>query len=197
MRVTWEAPFPSGGVSVRAREGDSENRFHEPHKDVTGYTVLRHDGRTFNVDTQVTMITYLNVQPGEEYSYTITAHGSGDESLPSIPTKIRIPHVPAVPQGLGANVEISPSGDRATVLLNWQSSTVPRYSVCIVAFPITKYRLQRIVGGDAVLPPGDVGPDTITFEDADARRNTTYTYRLVAVNAVGDSPAALLEVSIP
>ena len=74
---------------------------------------------------------------------------------------------------------------------------VPRYNACVVIFPVSKYRLQRIVGGDTVLPLGEMAPNATSFTDRETRRNTTYTYRLVAVNAVGESPVTTIEVSVP
>ena len=197
VRVSWEPPFPSGVISVRPGEEDGERRYHEPFADIIGYTIARNDGLTFEVDAPITTVTDMNVQPGGQYTYTVIARSNTENSLPSDFTTIRIPYTPAAPRGLSADVVISPSGERATVTLNWQRSAIPRYNACVVAFPVSKYRLEQIDGGDAVLPLGEWGPEATSFIDTEVRRNTTYTYRLVAVNAVGDSPTATLEVSVP
>lgn len=192
VRVSWEPPFPSG-CPERRRGGDGNVQLHEPYADVEGYIFIRRDGRTFEVEAPLTMIT----DPNGQHEYTAIAQGDDEKSLPSVPAQIRTPHTPAAPRVLGADVSVSPSGDRETVLLNSPGATAPRPKSCVVSLPVQTYRLQRTVGGDAFLPPGDPGPDATTFTDTEVRRNETHTYRLLAVNAVRDSPAPILEVSVP
>lgn len=89
----------------------------------------------------------------------------------------------------GATVPDAPTLDSATpgdaeVDLAW---TAP---VSDGGSPITVYRIERDDGITGWMVVDEVDASTFTYLDTTVVNDTTYDYRIVAVNAIGDSPAS-------
>lgn len=94
----------------------------------------------------------------------------------------------------GPQVPIAPSGFSAQALaqtavrLRWQDNSSDE----------THFRVERRVGaagGWVVI--GTPGANQTQLDDTSAAAGTVYTYRIFAVNDVGDSPAAAVQVTTP
>jgi hypothetical protein len=99
---------------------------------------------------------------------TINALPKGGNGKPSGPSA----KTPRAPTGLAATAQ---SSDQ--INLTWKDN----------ARDETGFRIERRTGGGDYAELGTTGANATSFEDADLTAGTTYTYRVCAYNAAGDS----------
>ena len=176
VRVSWDAPS----------EGT-----------VTGHTVSRDDGQSFQVSGGATTYSDRAIEPGMSYSYTVTAQSDAGNSPASDPVTASIPAAPTAPRGLTATAaEPELSHTSASVTITWNPATVYPTGACEQAFPVTGYVAERLHGdGSTVL--ADLDPGASSFTDYDADFGTEYTYRVYATSNIGNGPAATAELTTP
>lgn len=92
------------------------------------------------------------------------------------------PFLPPTPSGFGA-VAVS----QTSVRLTWTDGSPDE----------TGFRIDRRAGGGAWALLTERPANTTEFRDNTAQPNTAYSYRIVAFNGVGSSPAALAGVTTP
>jgi hypothetical protein len=94
------------------------------------------------------------------------------------------PQVPLAPSNMAAHAT-----SQTSVHLTWTDNSSDE----------THFRVERRVGlsGGNWVVVGSPVADAAQMDDATATAGTTYTYRMFAVNAEGDSPAAAVQVSTP
>ena len=135
IRVSWDPP--------------------EAGRAVTGYTVRRSDGRTFNGAGTATTHSDAEIRPGESYASTVTAR-NGDGASP--------------PAELAHQVnEPIPADTAPRVTLSWRATTVLQAEDCETAYPVTAYVVTRSggTGGDETFT---LGADVLEFTDDGAQR---------------------------
>ena len=174
IRVSWDAP-------------DAE---------VSDYTITRADGQTFSANGAATTFSDHSVEPGTAYSYSVTSQNAHGDSPSSAEAQASVPDVPSQPESLNAEVaEIGYNDSAPSVTLTWTAATVPEVAQCEASYPLDGYTIFRSDGTDEM----EIAyPDAAatSFTDTTAAFGATYTYRLVARNAIGDSPASESIVAI-
>ncbi len=167
--------------------------------DVSGYTISRADGQSFNADGNATTFSDHTIEPGTAYSYSVTAENSNGASPTSESASASVPEAPSQPSDLAAEVaEIAATDTAASVTLTWTASTVPAAAACEISYPLDGYTIVRSNGDDeSEIATPDA--DATSFTDTSAAFETNYTYRVVARNAIDSSPAAetTVNVSVP
>ena len=127
------------------------------------------------------------VVPGTTYSYQVIAFNSAGDSSPSnTATVVLPPAVPKAPTSLTATA-IGPQ----QVNLAWVDNSNNE----------SGFRIERATGtgvGIIFVPVTTVGANVATFSDTTVQPGTTYTYRVFAYNAIGDSlPSNLATAATP
>ena len=164
---------------------------------VSGYTIARTDGQQFQAGSSATTFSDHSVEPGTTYSYSVVANSTQGSSSSSTSAAASVPDAPSQPGDLTGSVDDVPAeNETATVNLAWLASTVPVAIQCETSYPLDGYTVLRSDGNQEV----EVGaPDgnTPSITDGTAAFGTTYTYRVLARNAIGTSPAAETTVVVP
>ena len=115
------------------------------------------------------------VSPGQTYGYVVQGMNDSGHGDLSSETSVSLPSLPTRPTGLAAN------RDGATVSLTWNDpddSSITSYHV-----------LRRHVGHDAPGVFSQIGSSTgHSYADSGLVLSDSYVYRVVAVNASGQSP---------
>ncbi|HVL47458.1 MAG TPA: kelch repeat-containing protein [Candidatus Thermoplasmatota archaeon] len=170
--VSWSPPFYDGGAPI------------------TGYKAYRIDpsGNTTLLATlSAGALTHRDTPPakGVLYTYRVTATNEKGESRAGGEVQIRSPTTPpSAPRA----VAVFPS-DRA-LLVRWEPPADDG------GLPIAAYRIYRDVADASGRPhatcPGDASGGCIEngFRDAGLVNGVNHTYRVVAVNSRGPSPAS-------
>jgi chitodextrinase len=146
---------------------------------IAGYRVYR--GATLL--GQVTTLTYAdtNVVPGATYSYTVAAvNGVSLVSAASSPLPVTTPAdttAPSVPTALAGSAASSSS-----ISLTWTASTD---NVAVASYRV--YRNGALVGS-----PAGTG-----FTDTGLAADTTYAYRVAAVDTAGIASAQCTAINVP
>lgn len=163
----------------------------------TGYTITRGDGHQFESPSQATTYSDHTVEPGEAYSYTVTAANAQGSSAASETAAASVPPAPSTPGDFAGSVaDPSAADEHPTVSLSWTASTVPAAAACATSYPLDDYVITRNNGDDSVEVATPDSSDT-SFTDDTAAFGTTYTYRIAARSAIGSSTAAETTVVIP
>ncbi|MCC2668974.1 MAG: repeat-containing protein, partial [Armatimonadetes bacterium] len=120
-----------------------------------------------------------------DYGYRVRAFNAGGESAPAGPVTIATP--PAAPFNL-----VLGQITAAQIRLDWASSSTTE----------TGFSVERKTEAGAFAAVGSVGADATTYTDTTVAANTTYTYRVRAASAAGDSeysnaPSALTLPAAP
>jgi fibronectin type 3 domain-containing protein len=144
----------------------------------TGYKLERKTGTAaFAQIGTPTGISYKDTEltGNTAYTYRLVASNSGGDS-PAVESSATTKTVttsspPTTPTDFAANVTSS-----TTISLSWTASV-----------NATGYKLERKTGSAAFAQIAT--PSGVTYADTGLTANTTYSYRLVANNTVGDSPA--------
>ena len=168
-----------------------------PAGDITGYTIARSSGETFQTGGPATTYSDLAVNPGTAYSYTVSARNGNGTSGPSDPASARMPDAPTAPSNLAAQAaEPELTDETATVTITWPAATVPEPGECETAHPLDGYTVWRVENG-AETELGSPDSGATSFTDSTAAFGTAYTYRVAARNAAGSSPAAAAGITTP
>jgi titin len=162
VNLTWEAPI---GTSTIVRY----DIFRGLNEETIGTTPI--------ASTAGTVLAYADsaITGGVAYYYKVKAvnsvgTGPASESAHATPTAT----VPGTPQNLVAASGVN------KVTLTWAAPSSTGGS------PITSYKVYRVIAGGAE-NIGNVSASTLTYVDTTGSAGTTYTYYVVAANAVGSS----------
>ena len=187
-----EPPDKPRGLDATATHATVTLTWDDPGDDsITGYVILRRVrendvGGEFSelvpdTDSAATTYTDDSVQANTTYTYRIKAineHGVSERSrwfhidIPSAPER------PDKPTGLAAAV----SGD--AVVLTWDDPG----DDSITGYVILRRVRENDVGGEFSELVPDTGSAATTYTDATVKADTTYTYRIKAINEHGVSP---------
>ena len=186
------APVPDkpAGLSATATHDQVVLTWDDPQDDtITGYVILRrvrvnNTGGEFSVlvaDTGSAATTYTDdtVAAGITYTYRIKAINAAGTSERSRWFHIDIPAapVPDKPAGLSA------TATHDQVVLTWddpQDDTITGYVI------LRRVRVNN-TGGEFSVLVADTGTAATTYTDDSVQANTTYTYRIKAINGHGVS----------
>ena len=124
----------------------------------------------FAADATSGVLTGLTAEA--TYTFSVTALNGAGESLPA-EVIARIPGLPAAPAMVSA-------------LAGVKSATVTWHASADNGSPIVSYTVTAIPGGASAVVAGDTTFAVVTGLDND----TSYTFTVTGVNAVGSSPAA-------
>ena len=164
---------------------------------ITGYVILRrvrvnNTGGEFSelvADTGTAATTYTDdsVQAATTYTYRIKAINAHGASPRSRWFHIDIPAAPE-PAGQAAEPPAKPTGLSATathntVVLTWDDPG----DASITGYVILRRVRENDVGGAFSELVPDTGSAVTTYTDATVQANTTYTYRIKAINEHGVS----------
>jgi hypothetical protein len=146
------------------------------------YTVKRglsSSGPFTNITPGLTATGYVDnaVTNGTTYYYAVSASNAGGES----PNSNVASATPAGPQGTVPNAPTSLSGTapgKTQIRITWTDNSSDE----------TGFRIERALGTSAFVEVAVVGGNTTTFTDNGLKANKTYSYRVRAYNAVGNSP---------
>jgi len=115
---------------------------------------------------------------GVTYAYAVAATtGTGDGPLSNLASASTY-SLSTPPLAVSAAAAAAGS-----VTLNWQAPSSPG------APAITSYNVYRAVGGGSFALVATVAGANLTYTDTSLANGTTYSYRVTAVNPVGESPA--------
>ncbi len=194
LNPTASLVLPDGGYA-RVRVGWDNPQAPE----ITGYTVSRSDGRSFDSSGQATTYTDESALPGSSYAYTVTARSAGGDSPASAAASISLPDPPAEAQNVSAAVRTPEAGHESVhVTLTWDPAPEPQAQACEESYPVTEYRLSRSSGNEAPVEMAVVPEGAGLFHtDETADFNTAYTYHVEAVSRIGRGTASTAAVSTP
>ncbi|MGA1793809.1 MAG: fibronectin type III domain-containing protein [Thermoplasmatota archaeon] len=167
--ISWTAPASNGGSAL------------------TGYIIFRSDPELENLviaaelGPEVTSYKDEEAQNGGSYIYTVNAVNAIGESLPAWSDVQKPLGTPGTPGSL------SVSADGTIVSLTWQAPAEDGGS------DIQIYRIYRLTGTISPILIGVVESGTTSFIDDGEKDDGTYTYKVVAVNAIGESKVAAEE----
>lgn len=169
ITVTWSAPVDDGGVEL-----DTYNlAIYENGSKVSEQTV-------FAPNTSI-VLNAPTIKAATDYSFTVTAHNTAD--LTSTPTFSNTVVVPAAPTAPGVVQEVTVSNiTQIGFRLNWSAPSTNGGA------PITAYKWQALTTDNMVVSEGETLAPVANVTGLD--HYTTYNYRIVAVNRVGESVAA-------
>ncbi|OLS15326.1 MAG: Fibronectin type III domain protein, partial [Promethearchaeota archaeon CR_4] len=160
ITLTWEAPSSDGGSPI------------------TNYKIYRgtSSGAEIYLATVGNVLTYTDtgLTNGQTYYYRVAAvnavgEGSNATEVSATPTT-----VPSAPQNLQA------IGIKGLIFLTWEAPSSDGGS------PITNYKIYRGTSLDNLILLTVVG-NVLNYTDTYVIVGETYYYRVVAVNAMGDS----------
>ena len=132
---------------------------------ITGYKVYR-DGAVIATLGNVLIYNDATIAAGTQYTYTVTALNAAGESTVSNGIVTTSWAVPDAPTGATASGGIP-------IVINWNTPNSDS--------PITDYKVYR----DGSLVATVTAP-TLTYSDSNVTPNTTYSYTISAVSAVGE-----------
>ena len=178
VRIAWDNPHDNG---------------------ITGYTITRSDGQTFESNGQPTTYTDDSTEPGRSYRYTVTAKSAAGDSPASRTPMVILPEAPTAVTGLHASIGPAEAVHTSVqVTLTWNPPPEPQAQACEDSYPVTEYRISRSAGGGtpveiAVTPAGA----SLSHVDETADFNTAYTYQVEAVSRIGNGAASTTAVDTP
>ncbi len=116
-----------------------------------------------------------SVVAGQQYYYRVIAYNNAGLSPASNVATATAPTAPAAPSGLAAV-----AGSSAQITLNWTDN----------ANNETGFRIERSSDNITFAPITTLAANAISYIDASVVNGQTYSYRVIATNAVGDSAAS-------
>jgi len=172
------------GLDERLKNPDSISdkltrhlRAHPTDSLATGYTIERSvGGSAFAQVGKVTKKTYSDsgLAANTTYTYRVIATSSAGSSAPSATASATTKNkAPAAPTGLTATAISS-----SQINLAWSTSDTLA----------TSYFVERSLNGNSFTKIATV--TATSFSDTGLTASTTYTYRVTASNAIGNSPAS-------
>ena len=170
--VSWTAPVSTVGVRV------TDYRVQQSTNGGLSWVTVR-DGVSVNTRTVVSGLVM-----GRDYIFRVAPvgrFGAGDSSSSS---RVVVPAtVPSVPVGLLA------TGGTAQVVLSWRAPTSTGGS------PINQYVIQYSPSAGRWLTSTTVGSNTTTASVRGLLANRSYSFRVLALNEMGTSPASRVVVA--
>jgi hypothetical protein len=143
----------------------------------TGFKVQRQNGATWTTltTTGANVVTYSDntVAPNSSYTYRVIATNANGDSAASNTDSATTPALAAAPTGLTAAATSS-----TQVVLDWDDGSVG---------VSTGFRIERSINGGAFSLLTTVGASITEYTDNSVAASTTYTYRVNATSAGGDS----------
>ncbi|MCM3174393.1 glycoside hydrolase family 9 protein [Paenibacillus sp. MER 99-2] len=168
---------PSAPANVQAAAGSAQVALNwTAVPGATSYSVKRSEtaGGTYtSVATGINGLTHTDtgLANGTTYYYVVTAVNSAGESGNSVQVSATPQAASVVPGAL----TLTGTAGNAQTILSWTSST-----------GAASYKVQRAIAGGAYTDVA-TGVTALTYTDATALNGTTYSYRIVAVNAAGQT----------
>ncbi|MGA1866877.1 MAG: fibronectin type III domain-containing protein, partial [Thermoplasmatota archaeon] len=166
VEISWEMPATNGGSPI------------------TGYRILRADTELHNILTVAEPgpdeLSYRDesVHNGESYLYTVNTVNDLGVSISAWTDPVTPIGVPGTP------ISLVLSADENKVTISWSGPTED--GGCDILF----YRVYRVKEDGAPELIGVVEAGTLSFTDDKEKEDGTYTYRVTAVNKIGESKTA-------
>ena len=159
-RVSWTPPVDTGGSPI------------------TGYTVTGSPGgASVSVGGGVTSANVSGLVNGTSYTFTVVATNGVGDGPPSDPSNEVTPSAPQEPTAPGMPMNVSALAGDASAWVSW---TIP---IDDGGSPITGYTVTSSPGGREA----SVGAAETSATVSGLTNGVTYTFTVVATNAVGDS----------
>jgi hypothetical protein len=186
--VTYaNAPAPGAPTSVAATAGQASATVAWTAPATggapTSYTITpRINGaaqtpKTISGSPPGTSTTVSGLTPGTAYTFTVTASNSGGTSAASAPSNSVTPTGAAVP---GAPTGVAAAADTKSAVVSWAAPASDGGSA------ITGYTITPFIGTVAQ-PATTAGAGATGASVTGLTNGTSYTFRVTATNAVGDS----------
>src|SRR5207302_1151836 len=147
----------------------------------TGFNVYKStDGVNFTsiatVGANVTAYTWTAAAPGTSYSFRVTATNAVGESAASNTASMTTPAAPAAPSSLSATA----AANGTQVNLAWTDNSTNE----------TGFNVYKSTDGVNFALLASVGANVIAYTWTAATPGTSYSFRVTASNAVGESAAS-------
>ena len=152
--------------------------------DITSYNVYRRlvGDSTFVKVGNVTGTSFSDTGTvsGQSYQYTITAvaYQGGESAQSSVVTATAGSGTITTPAA-ASNV-VAAANSATNVTITWADNATNE----------SGFRIERKMSGGTYASVGTVGSNVLTFTDNSTAGSTVYTYRVIAINAAGDSTAS-------
>ncbi len=159
--VTWTAPANDGGSAI------------------TGYTVTSSPGGLTATTTGATSATVSGLTNGTSYSFTVAARNAVGPGPASTPSNAVTPAAPA--SAPGAPISGAATAGDASATVTWSAPASDGGS------PITGYTVTSTPAGGTT---GPLGPGARSATVGGLTNGTSYTFTVMAANAVGPGPAS-------
>ena len=169
ISLAWTAPANDGGAGTVGY-----NVYRAADVSMSGMTIL-------NSSPLVATVSYVDsgLLAGAHYWYTVTAHNSIGDGAASSAVEGWTFDVPNAVTTLAAV-----AGD-STVDLTWSASLGDPQGVSVVSYNV--WRGTSAGGEDTVTPINAAPVSGLSFSDTTAVNGTTYFYRVIAVNEIGQT----------
>lgn len=172
----------NAAVSLNAAYTTATVSWSDNSSNETGFVVQRKTGSTGTWATIYTTVanavSYADstITRGQTYYYRVAATNSAGTSATSNEPSVAVPALnpPAAPTNLSG---VNSTSGMPSVNLNWIDNATNE----------TAYRVERKTGGGSYVPVLSTGANLISYTDGNITAGTTYTYRVIASNADGDS----------
>ncbi|MBI2918215.1 MAG: fibronectin type III domain-containing protein [Chloroflexi bacterium] len=157
--------------------GDNSN-------DETGFRIQRSltasfsTSGTFSVNAGATSFSDVTAAPSTTYFYRVNAVSAAGDSLPSNARLVVTPDptaAPVAPSNLTA-MAVSASG----VDLTWAD----------ISNSASGFRIERSTNGTTFTTLGTTAANVTTFSDVSVTAGSTFFYRVIGVNVIGNSPTS-------
>jgi titin len=160
----------------------------------TGFKIERSlNGAVFDVTipADANEITYTDtgLTPNATYYYRVRATNTGGDSAPSSTVSVTtLPNPPGAPTGLTGSLQVVADPYSLQVNLNWVDGSNNE----------TGFKIERSADGTTYGQITIVGTGVQAYADTTVSPDATYSYRVTATNAGGDSaPSNVVTVSTP
>ena len=169
---------PSGLTATAVSAGQVNLAWTDTSANETGFIIERATGagafgQIGTVGPNVAAYSDTTVAPATAYSYRVTATNSGGNSAPSNTATATTPEIaPAAPSNLTVT-----AGGQMQLNLTWSDQSGNEAG----------FRIERSADGGAFAPIGTVAANATAYSDTALAPATTYSYRVIAFNAAGDS----------
>ncbi len=186
-RAVSAAPVVTG-ISASSNGRSVTITWRDMSPNETGFVVQRKGPGEANfvdyatVGANVQTYTDGSTLTGSAYTYRVRGTNSSGASIQSQAVSITTPIAPQAPTGLTFEMTSATS-----VQIGWTDN----------ASNETKFVIERKVGNGSFVKLADLNANATTFTDTSLAAGTTYTYRIFAGNAVGDSSATEQTFVVP
>jgi uncharacterized repeat protein (TIGR02059 family) len=182
--LTWTAPVSDGGSSI------SEYRIE--------YSTDSETWVSYSSTTSGTSLSVTGLVNGKTYSFRVLAVNGDDKvSQPSTPSNIVTPSAPALQEETGPDLA-SPSAPRSVSAVAGSGSATVSWLAPLAngGSVITGYKVQYSTnsGVNWTAVPGTVTGTTTLVTGL--VNGTPYVFRVIAINAIGESPASTPSIAV-